>query len=204
MAGLRVRAKTNEDEVFRQVDAFVDTIRNVAGPRALNKLGDQAQTAFGRAANDEYGIGPRTTAKYTTIRAARPGDLEVELTVKGKGFPLIDLGARQTRKGVSVTIKRVRQTFRSTFIATMPNGHQGVFARGAYGGKGGVIRSDRGSIGHFVLGKGRLPINELRTFSPADMLNNPAVRDPVNARLAEQAPKVLAQEVRFATRGGSQ
>jgi hypothetical protein len=202
VAGVNLRARTNEAEVVSGFEAFVAAITNVAAPRALNKLNDQGQTAAFRKAADVYRIPVRKLAQYASVKPARPGDLRVELTVKGNGFPLIDLGARQTKRGVSVPIKGRRQVFPGTFIARMPNGHVGVFARGAYGGKG-VIRASGGAIGRFVLGRDRLPINQLYTFSPAEMARNEATRNAYDARVAEQSSKVLAQEVRFATGGGS-
>jgi len=50
---------------------------------------------------------------------------------KGSPVPLIDYGARQTTKGVSVQVKRgnPRSLIEGAFIATMKSGHKGVFWR---------------------------------------------------------------------------
>jgi len=200
-SGLAIRTRTNTDDVFAAVDAFVDDVAQVAGPRALNKLMDQAQTAGFRRAAAIYGVGVRKIAAIAKVKPARRGDVQVELAMTGIGFPLVDMpGVRQTKRGVSVLVKGKRQVYPGTFLARMPNGHVGVFARGAYGGKG--IRVPTGqSIGRFVLGRSRLPINELRTFGPAELIRNQDVLDEMNRRVAQQAPSVYAQEVRFASRG---
>jgi hypothetical protein len=49
--------------------------------------------------------------------------------------PLINYGAKQTKKGVTVRVKNGRTTLRHAFIATMPNGHKGVFERVGSGHK---------------------------------------------------------------------
>jgi hypothetical protein len=197
-----MRLRTNVDEVFAKLDGFVDAVRSVAGPRAVNKLGAQAQTAGFRRISEVYGIGPRTTERYATVKVASVGAPipEFVLTLKGNGFPLADLNPTQTRKGVSVRIKGRRYLFPHAFLARMPNGHLGVMARGAYGGKG-IADATGESIGRFVLGRSRLPINELRTFGPASTLREASVIDAMQSRVAEQATKVFAQEVRFATQG---
>lgn len=54
------------------------------------------------------------------------------IAISGKQLPLIHFGARQTKKGVSVKVRKggKRERIRSGFIATMPkSGHKGVFKR---------------------------------------------------------------------------
>jgi hypothetical protein len=198
-----MRIRTNADEVLSKLDAFVSDVRTVAGARAVNKVGQQAQTAGFRRISELYGVGPRTTERYASIRLAGVGERNPEfvLTVKGAGFPLVDLNPIQTRKGVSVRIKGRRHVIPHTFLKRMPNGHLGVFARGAYGGKG-LLDATGEAVGRFRFGRSRLPINELRTFAPPNTLREASVIDAMQARAAEQMPVVYAQEVRFATRGG--
>lgn len=196
--GVSVALRTNEDQVFADIDAFLARVRGVAMPRALNKLADQAGVAGFRAINDIYKIGPRTMEKYARVELAGPNKLEASINVKGAGFPLYAFQPRQTRKGVSVLIKGRRVLILHAFIATLPNGHTGVFARGAYGGKSThrIASTGRGSSG-FVFGRGRLPINELYTLSPPDAFSNPDVVDAMQSRVDEQSQRVIAQEIRF-------
>lgn len=88
--------------------------------------------------------------------------LEWKINVKGNGFPLIDYGARQTAKGVTVKINAGKRVLiKSAFIATMSNGHRGVFAR---------------------QGKARFPIKELFSSTPADVLRDTGTSERVLAR----------------------
>lgn len=197
--GLRVR--TNVDDVLRQMDDWVDQAKTVAVPRALNRLAQQGQTAGFRKVAQIYDIGPRTMEKFAVLKFAVPGNPEATITVKGIGFPLIAFQARQTRAGVSVRVKGRRFVVPHAFIATMRSGHRGVFARGAYGGKSQRKIERTGEVfGRYVYGRKRLPINELYTLSPPDAVSNPDVVDEIDRRVAEQAAKVLEQEISFATR----
>lgn len=204
-----LRATTNADEVIGKLDAFMATVVNTAVPRALNKLRDQARTAGIRELSRIYGIPVRKVddPKFLSTSDASPSNFAASITVKGAGFPLMLFDPRQTRAGVSVTIKGRRITIPHAFIGVMKSGHVGVFARGSYGGKYFKRRSNKGrfvstgaSFGRFQFGNQRLPINELFTFSPPDAFSNEQVTDVMNKRVEEQAEKVFTSEVSFASR----
>lgn len=180
------------------MDGYVANVLDIAAPRAINKLRDQAQTAGQRKVSDLYNLGPRTTDKYISVTFAKQGDLEAEINVKGKGFPLMAFGPRQTALGVSVQIKGVRSVIPHTFIATMPNGHTGVFARGIYAGR---FTFKRG-VHKRINGKSHeLPINELYSFAPPDAFSNADVVDAMQQRVDQQAGIVLGQEIRHVAAG---
>jgi hypothetical protein len=68
-------------------------------------------------------------AGYIVVKSS-PQTLESRVIVKGKPVPLMAFKPRQTKKGVTVTIKKGHRTMlRSAFIAQMPGGHIGVFKR---------------------------------------------------------------------------
>lgn len=200
-ARLRLKVRTNLDEVLGDLDRYVQTISAKAVPRALNKLADQARTAGLRAVNDEYQIGPRAFEKYVVAKLASTLDLEASLTVKGLGLPLHLFDPRQTKAGVSVRIKRRRVIIPHAFLARMKSGRVGVFARGAYGGKSGKLKPSGKRFGRFLFGRGRLPINELFTFGPAEAFGSEKVSEAMAKRIEEQQSKVLAQEIRAAAQG---
>jgi len=117
---------------------------------------------------------------------------------------------RQTRAGVSVSIKGRRVIIPGAFLATTKSGHVGVFARGAYGAKSRRTLRETGSFGRFKFGRGErvkranrwgsseLPINELFTFGPVESFSNADVTAAVQDRIEEQAAKVLERNLRFA------
>jgi len=185
--------------VLADLDGYVDDVVNVAAPRALNRMRDQAKTAGFRKLADVYDIGPRTMDKYARVTFADRRSLIASINVKGAGFPLYAFDARQTRQGVTVKVKGKRVLISHAFLATMPSGHVGVFARGAYGasfkfgGKGRRITKPRAK-------RTELPIRELFTFGPSKAFANPDVVDAMQTRVDEQAGPVLRQEIRFAAR----
>lgn len=199
MPGLTL--STNADQVIADVGSYIDKVQSVAMPRAINKLIEQAQVAGFRKVNDIYGIGPRAFEQYASVSLAKEGrDFAATINVKGKGLPLVLFKPRKVKGGVSVLVKGRRFTIRHAFLATMNNGHTGVFARGAYGGKGKRVVPTGETFGRFVFGRTRLSVNELYTFSPPKAFSNVDVIEAMEDRVREQSSKVINQEIRFATR----
>lgn len=201
--GIRLRATSNVDDVLAKLDAYADSVASVALPRATNRLIDQARVAGLRAINAEYKIGPRTFERYVSIEYVRGALLEALITVRGSGLPLALFNPRVVRGkggGVRVTLKGRTFLIPHAFMPPLKSGHTGVFARGAYGGKGKqVFTGER--FGRFQFGRERYSINELFTFAPPGAFSNPIVTDAMNDRVFEQAAKVINAEIRFALRG---
>lgn len=190
---------SNVDQVLADAARFVAAAKAVAAPRALNALLPMARTAGLRKIADLYQIGPRTSEAWVSVKLATSGDLKATITVKGRGFPLSVFKPIQTPAGVSVLIKGKRFTIPHTFLVKRFGLH--VFARGAYSGKSGGLRSTGETFGRFVYGKGRLPIQELYSFGPAEAFANADVTQAMLDRVEEQAPKVIAREVAAVRRG---
>lgn len=215
----RLLVRDNLDQVFAEMDAFIETAQTIAAARTVNKLADQFETAALRKVTEIYGItasdmreGSSKGRRWLTRRVATPANPEAVIVVRGLGFPLALLKPRPTAKGVTAFVKGRRVLFEGTFMATMKSGHVGVFARGAYGAKSAHRLRATGHIGRFTLGRGErikrpnkwgiteLPINELYTFGPPEAVSNPEVTDAGWDRVEEQAAKVWKQELRFAAR----
>lgn len=210
--GLALRSRNNVDEVLGKLDAWVADVANVAGPRALKALAEQAQVAGLRKINEIYRIGPRTFEKYVDTAIAA-NDLRAVITAKGSGFPLYLFSPRPAKPrakgsrgrayaqggGVTITLKGRRVLIPHSFIAQMKSGHIGVFARGAYGGKGKQDFTGERS-GRFQFGRRRYSINELFTFGAPQAFSNPEVTEAMNERVRAQFGPVMAHEIRFASR----
>lgn len=195
---MRLSVKVDTAKGFGQIDRLLERIEEVAKPRALNTLADQAETEGFRKIAQVYQIPARTMAQYASRKDARSGDLEASITVKGRGFPLSVFRPRQTANGVAVTIKGRTFVIPHTFMVRKFGQH--VFARGAYGGKG-VRRATGESFGRFTYGRTRLPINELYSFAPPDAWSNPEVTEAMNERVERQAASVLRREIAAVSRG---
>jgi hypothetical protein len=108
--------------------------------RAMRKAGSEAvrkmKTAASRRIREEKNIKDRAIKK--AMVGVRPvGAKSVERMGWGIRFrdinvPLLDYGARQTKKGVTVAVNKggARTLIQSAFKATMPRtGHTGIFKR---------------------------------------------------------------------------
>jgi hypothetical protein len=203
---MRTRTTNNADEVLGDIESFVRDVQSQAMPAALNVLADRAETVGVRMVSNEYGLTQRDFRKYLSRVRARPGgDSEAAIAATGRGLPIHLFQPRQTKAGVTVRIKGRRVLFPHTFIARMPNGFIGVFARGAYGGKG--LTQRKGGFGRFVFGtsgrrgprRGQLPINALYTFGPAEAWRNDKVVGEMQARVDSEMGKVIRSQIsRFA------
>ncbi len=89
--------------------------------RAINKTLTGARTDGVQILYDHYNLTKtRIRSSFEIPLKAAKGRLSVKVLTKGKSVPLIDFGARQTKKGVSFKILRtgLRQTIPYMFIAT--------------------------------------------------------------------------------------
>ncbi len=177
MLSLNVKADTKG--IVASISRYAEDQKK-AIVRALNKTADQARTAASqevRAAG--YEIKASAIKKSFSIQRANAGRLVVTLKSTGQPIALVNYSARQNKGGVSVNVKTGRQTLSHAFIATMRNGHKGVFVR--TGGKGAK----------------RLPIKELYGPSIPTALGNDVVEKAIMKKIREKYPQILRHEIAF-------
>lgn len=197
MAGLALR--TNQDQVFRDLDRFAVAVKDRAAPRILNSLRDAAQLAGLRAVNDEYQIGPRTAEKWLRVKIATREAMQAIVTARGRGFPLEVFKPIQRKDGVSVLVKGRRFTIPHTFLIERFGLH--VFARGAYAGKTSRVQLTGRTFGRFQFGRARLPIHELFTFGPAEAWSNPKTIKAMDAAIRDKGRAIAKREIDGVKRG---
>ncbi len=208
-----LKLKHNGVQVLQALDAYAHAITEVAAPRAANDLRDQAKTVGLREIARIYGIGPRRFEPFVEVRGATTQTPEASLTVKGKGLPMYLFKPRVVRGrngGIRITLKGRSVFIPHAFIAKIKNASErdpeakakiGVFARGAYGGRGRQEFTGERFGGRFHFGRKRLTINELFTFSRPTAFANPEVTAAMNKRVQEKMAAVFESQIRFATRG---
>jgi hypothetical protein len=158
--------------------------------RALNKTAQQARTTASqevRAAG--YNIKASAIKGSFAIQRASRGNLVAVLKATGRPIALINYGARQGKSGVSVQVKAGRTILRHSFIATMQNGHRGVFERTGKQHKK-VMRNGK------TVRTG-LPIKELYGPSIPQSLANDAVQKAIMTKIRQKFPQILAHELAF-------
>ena len=100
--------------------------------RAVNKTATSARTVIVRQVAAEMPLKQATLRKRVRLTRASWRRWRAVVRLTGKRIPLIQFGARQTRRrGVTYRIRKTdrRRLAASAFVATMPSGHRGVFRR---------------------------------------------------------------------------
>lgn len=145
--------------------------------RALNKTLAGVKTDASTAIRAVVTASKSTVDATFRVKTVRGEDLSGYFASTGRPLPLSAYSVTQTKKGVSVHLKRVnpRKVIKGTFIATMKSGHVGVFERDYYGHKKGtpISRPVRPNVRYGRLPrKYRLPISELFGLRVPDVLGH--------------------------------
>lgn len=95
----------------------------------LNKTIITVRAGASKQVTSQYAIKARDVKKTMTTKRSSFSNLRSELTSADSRLPLALFSPTQKKKGVSVKVKKraPRQVVRHAFIATMRNGHVGVF-----------------------------------------------------------------------------
>ena len=154
----------------------IATALPVAVRRAVGTLARRLPVAARRDMQQEYNLpASRINAGLTVSRTAG----SVVLQGSKRGIGLVAYGARQTKRGVVVSILRGKtETWPEAFIAAGKNGNRQVFVR---------------------KGRERLPIDALYGSSIATMLRKPGRAE----RLADAAQQVVSAEIARLAGGGA-
>lgn len=150
-------------------------IKAKAFGRAMRRVTTMSKTKLVRRSAERVDI-PQKHVRQRMHAAFNAGANSIDVVTRSGWIPLYKLGARQTRKGVSV---KLRGSYRHAFIATMASGHTGVFRRD---------------------GSARIPISELFGPNPAnDMVRNSDEFLDVMVDVAEHhlAPRLLHELTRL-------
>lgn len=134
---------------------------------AMQRVAKMGATQVVKRAAERIDI-PQKFVRERTFAYQSSGDAVIR--VKSDWISLYKLGARQTKRGVTV---RARGSYKSAFIAGMASGHVGVLKR---------------------VGKDRLPIRELYGPNPAnDIDSSPDLYEQLIAKVAEEnvLPRII-------------
>lgn len=187
--GVTVNVTSNANSVIMEMQAMATEMREKATVRALNKTMEQVRTQASRAVRAEgYNLKAATIKAAMKMHRARAGQLWARLVASGKPVPLMQYGARQTRKGVSVNVQKGRKLIPGAFIARMRNGRVGVFVRDEKAARRPRMKSNKYAD---------LPIRELFGPSVPAGLANAKVQEALQRLIEEKFPQILASEARF-------
>lgn len=102
----------------------------IAATRAINLAITKAQSVATKTIAAEIGLKQKTVRELLRLRKATRAELFARLEpASGRRIPIIEMNARQTKKGVNYTSRGKRKTLTGAFVAVMSNYHTGVFGR---------------------------------------------------------------------------
>ncbi len=176
-----ISIQINERDIAR-VEKTLAGMPKVAGrvlSRSLNKTLAGIKTDASAEIRKELNVKKETVDSTFSLQKATVSRLSASIESTGRPLPLSKfLGTKQTKKGVSVRIKkgRSRKVIKGTFMATMSSGHVGVFWR---------------------VGKERLPISQRFSSRVPDVFSNEAVINAVMKKAGERLHKNINHELDY-------
>jgi hypothetical protein len=193
MSGFTVNVNTNAGNVVMELLSAAQSMPE-ATVRALNKMADQTKVASAREVRAVgYNMKIGEIKKGIKVRKATKSELRASVIASGKPIPLIQYSARETAKGVSVSVLKGRKVIAGAFIATMPSGHKGVFVREP-GAKHKKVGQGKSASWH------ALPIKELYGPSIPSGMANDAVQSALQRFISERFPALLEHEHEWLSR----
>ena len=163
---------------------------------AINKTERFARIAASKEIRKEYNIKAADVKKTISFKRASKNRLRAEFASKGTRISLAKFGARQTKKGVTVKVKKTggRKLIKAAFLSTMPSGHKGVFHR-MKDWKKKEISGKKSRTGSKVYHG--LRIVERTTVSVSQMLKSAKVRSVIRRTIRDRFPEQLANQIKF-------
>ena len=151
--------------------------------RGLQKIAAQGMTAAKSEIARQYNVKARDVAKRITVKVkATQATIQAKSrSAKSSRIPVIDFmtaaAKNKTKSGISFTISKAsgKKQFKHAFIATMPNGYQGVYER--------------------IPGTRKL--KELKGIDVTQMMTGKRVLPAVTSKINANATKVMTHELQF-------
>lgn len=165
------------DKFKREMQESPNAVRR-ATVSALNKLAQQGMNTGSRKLREEYNLKAGDIKKRVQIEKAKPNQLISIIVSRGsRRTPILYYGARQTKKGLSVSIKKgSRKVITHGFISTMKSGHTGGFIR---------------------RGKTRLPIDELYGPSVTHLFGSKKIQETIMRHIEDNESRIFESELRY-------
>jgi hypothetical protein len=187
---IKIDIRSNIMQIAREFEDLQDKVKTKAIVRALNRTADQAKVHAARQIRDAgYKLPVGQIKAGIRVVKASAAQQTAALVCKGRPIPLINFSARETAKGVSVSVKGGRKTILGAFVATMPTGHRGVFQR--------VGSSHKRTVkGGKVVWSG-LPIKELYGPSLPSAFANEVVQSSLQKFIAEKFGANFSHELDY-------
>jgi hypothetical protein len=183
---ISINVQSNFKQISVKLFELRTTVLEKAKISALNKVAAQAKVGASKEIrNAGYNMKAAAIKKQISIRRAVNGNAVAVVKFSGRPIPLIQFSARETKAGVSVSVKNGRKVIKGAFIATMPTGHQGVYVR-------------VGNQHKKINGKWHgLPIKELYGPSMPAAFGSEIVQAAIASLVRDKFPSILEHEIKY-------
>jgi hypothetical protein len=164
--------------------------------RALNKTLTGVRTDASSAIRAEITASKQAVDGTFKIEKATSTRVQAAIASTGKPLPLTEYSTRQTKRGVSVQVKRSRprKVIPGAFVAAMKSKHEGAFWREWHGQK----QAKRADLRYGKLPrKFRLPIKQLYGPRVPDIMSNDPVMKLILGKAGDRLHNNLAHETEF-------
>ncbi len=169
--------------------------------RALNRTATTARAQASREIRAAgYALKAGDVKAAISVRKATQTEFRAVLRAVGRPNSVGEVRRRQTKDGVSVSVKNGRTVIKGAFIATMPSGHTGVFVRVKSDAHSKAIVQKLAKLGRLQLGRVKrhgLPIQQLFGPSIPTAFENDVVQRATSDRYRDRFPGALMQELRY-------
>lgn len=189
---IKVDVRDAVNKLNQQFGYVSNNGRKLAIARAINHTLAKSKTQISREIRNIYTLDAKTVnAALSQVKADRL-TLTGKVKAKGRPIPLAKFSARQTQKGVSVSILRGRRKIiPGVFLQYMPSSHRGVFVRGKYS-QGKIVRRHQR-----VRPTGSdLPVTQLKGISLPKTLTNKTILTSVAKGINTMFPQRIEHEIK--------
>lgn len=181
--------KPSLDELAEQFNLTERQVQQI-GAASINRTATSVRSRVVKRLAAEINLKQAIIRGNIKIIKANFERLQGRVEVERKPIPLIDFPHTETKFGVRVKVRRnaAAELLKSTFIAKMANGHEGIFERARVIGEGSLSAQDlmlyKAGALHFKRARlvrpsadgklrvGRLPIQERFGVTPVSYLVN--------------------------------
>ncbi|UPK45888.1 phage tail protein [Paenibacillus pabuli] len=170
-------------ENLKGVKAFNKKVQKViprAAASAANRAGQSARTAATRKTRETYAVKAGAVNKTFKLTRATPGNLNLSLTSKDKGLPLINFKVRPSKP-----VKKQPKSLKASVKLGSNKPVGGAFIA-QLGDRVVVAQRD---------GEKRFPVSELYGPAVPVMVNNPEVREEVDRTFRQTFENRMPHEV---------
>ncbi len=159
--------------------------------QTLNRTATFTRTRIIERIRDEYNVASGVLRDTRNIRIVpAQNSLTAKVTATGRRLPLVNFGARQTARGVTVLVKKSggRKLIEHAFIAQMRSGHRGIYVR-----RGPKIRPTRGRFAS--TGIERQKIFELFNLSVGEIMLSKDIYAKIEEKIMDYYDEELVRRL---------